>query len=89
MTIMIIRTTTIGGVGLIIGTIAIGGVGLAKMESWTEGVEIWDWRVGEEHVYTEIANCPAVFLSFFSLWICCETQLTNTKIKLYKTLRRA
>ena len=40
MTIMIIRTTTIGGVGLIIGTIAIGGVGLAKMESWTEGVEI-------------------------------------------------
>ena len=28
-----------------------------------------------------LANCPAVFLSYFSLWICYETQLTNTKIK--------
>ena len=65
MTIMVIRIITIGGVGLIIGTITIGGVGLAKMESWTEGVENWDWRVGEEHIpRTEIANCPAVFLSF-------------------------
>ena len=88
MTIMIIRTTTIGGVGLIIGTIAIGGVGLAKMESWTEGVEIWEWRVGEEHVYRD-SKLPCCVSLFFSLWICCETQLANTKIKLYKTLSRA
>ena len=27
-----------------------------------------------------LANCPAVFLSYFSLWICYEKQLTNTKI---------
>ena len=28
-----------------------------------------------------LANCPALFLSYFSLWSCFETQLTNTKIK--------
>ena len=32
-----------------------------------------------------VANCPAVFLAYFSLWICYDTQLTNTKIKMYKT----
>ena len=67
MTIMIIRTITIGGVGLIIGTITIGGVGLAKMESWTEEVEIWDWRVGEEHVYRDSKLPCCVSLFFLTL----------------------
>ena len=26
---------------------------------------------------TNPANCPAVFLSYYSLWICYETQLTS------------
>ena len=32
-----------------------------------------------------LANCPAVFLSYFSLWIFYEIQLTNTEIKTSKT----
>ena len=67
MTIMIIRTITIGGVGLIIGTITIGGVGLAKMESWTEGVEIWDWRAGEEHICRDSKLPCCVSLFFLTL----------------------
>ena len=43
-------------------------------------------RMDEEYGWRPfIANCPAVFLSFFSLWICFEEQLTNTKIKMSKT----
>ena len=34
-----------------------------------------------------LANCPAVFLSYFSLWICYEIQLTNTKIQMSQTSR--
>ena len=32
-----------------------------------------------------LANCPAEFLSYFSLWIFYEIQLTNTEIKTSKT----
>ena len=34
-----------------------------------------------------VANCPAVFLSYFSMWICYEIQLTNKKIKMSNTSR--
>ena len=64
---MIIGTITIGGVGLIIGTITIDGVGLAKMESWTEGVENWDWRVGEEHICRDSKLLCCVSLFFLTL----------------------
>ena len=36
------------------------------------------WRFPS--LYHLIAKCPAVFLLLFFLWICSETQLTNTKI---------
>ena len=44
----------------------------------------WIWESALPFV---LANYPAVFLSYFSLWICYETQLTNTKIKISKTSR--
>ena len=34
-----------------------------------------------------VANCPAVLLLYLLLWICSETQLINTKIKMSKTSR--
>ena len=34
-----------------------------------------------DQVPSKLAICPTVFLSDFSLWICYETQLTNTKTK--------
>ena len=34
-----------------------------------------------------LANCPAVFLSYLSLWICYEIQLKNTKITMNNTSR--
>ena len=41
-----------------------------------------------EAVKNYLANCPAVFLSYFSLWICYEIQLTtNTKIQMSQTSR--
>ena len=44
-------------------------------------------------VMAKVANCPAVFLAYFSLWICYEIQLSNTKIKMsneqYKSAERA
>ena len=48
---------------------------------------------------SKVANCPAVFLSYFSLWICYENdkhkyqndkykdQMTNTEIKMSQTSR--
>ena len=39
----------------------------------------------ENRIEELVTNCPAVFLAYFSLWICYDTQLTNTKIKMYKT----
>ena len=36
---------------------------------------------------SNLANCPAVLLSHFPLWISYETQLTNAKIKMSKTSR--
>ena len=36
---------------------------------------------------TGVAICPAVFLSYFSLWICYEIKLTNTKIKMSNSSR--
>ena len=41
----------------------------------------------EERERRRLANCPAVFLSYFSLWICYEIQLTNTKIQMSQTSR--
>ena len=29
-----------------------------------------------------LSNCPSVFLLYFLIWICYETQLRNTKTKL-------
>ena len=34
-----------------------------------------------------LVNCLAVFLSYFSYWICYEIQLTNTKIQMSQTSR--
>ena len=43
----------------------------------------WGWLLSlnkqEIRLRTWLANCPAVFLAYFSLWICYETELTNTK----------
>ena len=36
---------------------------------------------------SKLANCPAVFLSYLSLWICYEIQLKNTKITMNNTSR--
>ena len=38
---------------------------------------------------TNPANCPALFLSYYSIWICYETQLTSKNSKMNKRLGRA